>query len=165
MSDTTPRLALPFIVPGQAQKELFHNEALLRLDALVQPAVEGPPTSELPTDPASGQCWIVGEAAGGAWAGKANQLALWSEGGWRFAVPEAGFAVWDKSGVVERRWDGTAWSDGRVECAALFVGGEKVVGERLPAIASPSGGTTIDVEARAAINAVIAAFMSHGLTD
>jgi hypothetical protein len=28
MADTTPRFALPFILPGQAQKELFHNEAL-----------------------------------------------------------------------------------------------------------------------------------------
>ena len=36
MSDATARLALPFIAPGQAQKELFHNEALTRIDALLQ---------------------------------------------------------------------------------------------------------------------------------
>mgnify|MGYP006199852597 CR=1 FL=1 len=34
MSDATARFALPFILPGQAQKELFHNEALTRLEAL-----------------------------------------------------------------------------------------------------------------------------------
>ncbi len=39
----TPRLSLPFIVPGQAQKELFHNEALQLLDVLVAGAVEGLP--------------------------------------------------------------------------------------------------------------------------
>jgi hypothetical protein len=49
--------------------------------------------------------------------------------------------------------------------AALTVNGQQVVGPRRPAIASPSGGATIDVEARAAIDVLIATFMSHGLTD
>ncbi|HLZ79899.1 MAG TPA: hypothetical protein VKQ09_11235 [Sphingomonas sp.] len=39
MSDATTRFALPLIAPGQAQKELFHNEALARVDALLQPSV------------------------------------------------------------------------------------------------------------------------------
>ena len=33
--DGTPRWALPFLFAGQAQKEMFHNEALVRIDALV----------------------------------------------------------------------------------------------------------------------------------
>lgn len=37
MSDATARFAFPLIAPGQAQKELFHNEALARVDALLQP--------------------------------------------------------------------------------------------------------------------------------
>ena len=37
--DSTARLALPFLAPGQAQKELYHNEALSRLDLLVQTVV------------------------------------------------------------------------------------------------------------------------------
>ena len=35
----TPRLSLPTLIPGQAQKELFHNEALQVLDFLVAGAV------------------------------------------------------------------------------------------------------------------------------
>jgi hypothetical protein len=45
------------------------------------------------------------------------------------------------------------------------VNGVKVVGERAPGVTSPSGGTIIDVEARAAINALTAALMSHGLIE
>ncbi|MET1113243.1 MAG: DUF2793 domain-containing protein, partial [Allosphingosinicella sp.] len=65
MADTTPRFALPFILPGQAQKELFHNEALVRIDLALHPAVEGPPASAPPPAPAAGECWIVAPAAGG----------------------------------------------------------------------------------------------------
>ncbi len=42
MSEETPRFELAFIIPGQAQKELFHNEALTTIDLLLQAAVEGP---------------------------------------------------------------------------------------------------------------------------
>ena len=35
----TPRFGLPLLAPGQAAKELTHNEALSLLDLLVQPVV------------------------------------------------------------------------------------------------------------------------------
>jgi hypothetical protein len=44
MNDMTPRFGLPFILPGQAQKEHFHNEALLRVDAILSAAAEGGPS-------------------------------------------------------------------------------------------------------------------------
>jgi hypothetical protein len=47
----------------------------------------------------------------------------------------------------------------------IIVEGKKVVGERQPPVPSPSGGTTIDEEARVAIAAVTAALKSHGLID
>ena len=47
--DASARLALPFLVPGQAQKEFFHNEALQLLDIIVQPAVEGAARNDPPS--------------------------------------------------------------------------------------------------------------------
>ncbi len=50
MSDMhTPRLALPLLQPGQAQKEMLVNEAVARLDiavqgAVVAAAIDAPPT-------------------------------------------------------------------------------------------------------------------------
>jgi hypothetical protein len=74
MSDATARLSLPFIMPGQAQKELYHNEALARIDMALHAAVEGQPLATPPADPAVGQGWIVG---GGATAnGAARTKAL-----------------------------------------------------------------------------------------
>ena len=165
MTDATARFALPFILPGQAQKELFHNEALALLDGLVHAAVEQGPTSEPPANPLAGQCWIVGAAAGGAWAGHDHALAIQTESGWRFAAPLAGMAVWNKAAGLWLHWTGFAWSDGELKASAILIGGQQVVGERQPAVPSPSGGTTIDAEARSAIAALIVALKSHGLID
>jgi hypothetical protein len=164
MAEATARFALPFLIPGQAQKELFHNEALAVLDSVIDAMVEGTQASP-PTSPAEGQCWIVAAAATGDWIGRDSCLAAWTSGGWRFVVPPAGMSVWNSAEGLSLRFDGTGWSGGELVGSSLKVGGVQVVGERRPAIASPSGGTIIDAEARAALSAVIAALMSHGLID
>jgi hypothetical protein len=164
MSETTPRFGLPFILPGQAQKEFFHNEALIGIDMALHPAAEGRAATP-PADPAAGQSWIVAAPAAEAWAGREDCLAMWTTAGWRFCAPDEGMTVWDKSIALPIRWSGAAWSGGEIVCARLEVAGQQVVGERQPAVASPSGGTIIDQEARQAVAAVIAALMSHGLID
>ncbi|MEA3061867.1 MAG: hypothetical protein QOJ94_1648 [Sphingomonadales bacterium] len=165
MAEATARFALPFLIPGQAQKELFHNEALAVLDCALEAAIEGPPQASPPPSPAEGQCWIVAAGATGDWSGKAGCLAAWTSGGWRFVAPPAGMSVWNKADAFSMRYDGTGWSGGELVGSSLRIGGVQVVGERRAAIASPSGGTIIDAEARTALNAVIAALMSHGLID
>ena len=165
MADTTPRFALPFILPGQAQKELYHNEALTLVDLALHPAVEGGPAGSPPGSSAVGQCWIVAAPAAGDWEGRENQLAMWSEGGWRFAAPAPGMIAWNKAAGLPMLWDGTQWREGALVCGGLLVNGVQVVGPRQSAVPSPSGGTIIDEEARAAINAITAALMSHGLIE
>jgi hypothetical protein len=164
MSEETPRFQLPFIIPGQAQKEIFHNEALGRIDLLLQPAAEASDAENPPESPEPGQCWILGPAPTGAWTGKAHELAVWTEGGWRFVGVTPGFTAWDKASALPRRRTTTGWT-ADLAAARISIGGQQVVGERQPAVPSPSGGTVIDLEARAAIDAVIATLMSHGLTD
>jgi hypothetical protein len=108
---------------------------------------------------------VVASGASGAWSGKEHNLAAWSEGGWRFVAPQPGMTVWNRTDGVPMQWNGGAWSDGALICRGLVVDGRQVVGGRQPAVPSPSGGTIIDAEARAAIEAVIATLLSHGLTD
>lgn len=72
MTDTlaTPRFALPLLAVAQAQKEAMHNEALTLIDALLHATVEDGPLAAPPGAPMEGQCWIVGAAPTGAWAGQ-----------------------------------------------------------------------------------------------
>ena len=165
MADRTPRFALPYILPGQAQKELFHNEALARIDLALHPAVEEAPAAAAPEAPEEGRCWIVAAPGAGDWEGHDGELAMWSEGGWRFLAPAPGTIAWNKAASLPLLWDGSQWREGTLLCSGLVVNGLRVVGPRQASVPSPSGGTIIDEEARAAINALTAALMSHGLIE
>lgn len=57
MSELSSRLALPFLQPGQAQKHVTHNEALARLDLLVQLVVQDFDATTPPVSPQAGQIW------------------------------------------------------------------------------------------------------------
>jgi hypothetical protein len=167
MSDATARLALPLLQPGQAQKELFHDEALTLLDLAVQPAVEAVGLDAPPSDPAPGQAWIVGPAPTGDWAGHAAAMAGWTEGGWRFVPPVAGASAWSRAdGCLARFADAaTGWEVGEARVRHVLVAGQRVLGARGAAVADPAGGATVDAEARGALAGILAALRAHGLID
>jgi hypothetical protein len=162
--ETTARHALPLLIPGQAQKELFHNEALTIADMAMNPCVEQAPRADPPADASPGQCWIVGREPSGAWSGQADNIVMHTASGWRFLSPLPGYIVWNKESGLWLHWTGEAWSD-CFPVAALRIGGDQVVGGRQPGIALPAGGASIDGEARTAIAAIVAALMSHGLIE
>jgi hypothetical protein len=159
----TPRLLLPFIIPGQAQKELFHNEALQLLDVVVSAAVEGLPLSTPPGSPAVGSCYIVGASPTGAWVGEADRLAAFTSGGWRFVAPIDGLSALVRSSGSIAVYRNGAWEVGTVRGSEVQVDGIKVLGARQAAIPTPAGGSSVDAEARAAIEAILTALRSHGL--
>jgi len=67
--DASARLGLPYLAAGQLQKHVTLNEALTRLDALIQTAAVSRTTTVQPADPAEGALYILPEAATGAdWA-------------------------------------------------------------------------------------------------
>ena len=159
----TSRLGLPMLQPGQAQKEMFHNEALALIDMAVQPAVQAIGADVPPATPTPGQAWLIGAAPVGDWAGRAGALACWTDGGWRFLHPWDGMEVWRVDVGMAARFRDGQWSAGILDGTGLRIAGQQVVGPRAGAIAAPGGGTVIDVQARAAIGAVIAALSAHGL--
>lgn len=163
IDDVTARLALPMLQPGQAQKEMFHNEALARLDLAVQAVVAEVGRNTPPDAPALGACWVVGSAPTGAWAGHARALAGWTSGGWRFIAPHDGMQAWSLADDQPIRHDGGVWRVGMLRGAALFVGGAQVVSDQQPPIASPADGAVVDAQARATIIFILNAMRAHGL--
>lgn len=149
MTDTaSARLALPLLQPGQAQKELYHNEALALLDLAVQAVVEAVGATTPPATPAIGECWIVGTGASGAWAGQAGAIAGWTSGGWRFIAPIEGMAAWHRGSRRVVRYIGGEW--------------QVAPGPGAP-IGDPAGGSTVDAECRTAIAAILATMRAQGL--
>ena len=164
--DFTDRLALPLLHAGQAQKEIFHNEALLALDLLVHAQVESATVATPPASPVPGKSWIVpATGATGAWAEHGTTVASWSAGGWRFTVPVTGMEVLVSDEGQKRHWSGTDWTPGAVRSDGYYLGGNRIVGPRQSAIAAPTGGALVDAEARAALGLVLAMLRTHGLIE
>jgi hypothetical protein len=110
MPDETPKLGLPLLQAAQAQKHLTVNEALIRLDALINAAVLSIGAGEPPTDATDGDAHVVGPDAGGDWAGRDGALAFRVNGGWRFARPTPGQRIWLRSEARALVFDGEGWA-------------------------------------------------------
>ncbi len=161
--DETPRWALPLLFAGQAQKEIFHNEALMLVDALLHGRVESADLSVPPGAPTQGQCWIVAAGASGDWSGQVGAVALWTAGGWRFIAARPGLRVTVADRDHALFYDGTIWRADAIRGDGVYIDEERVVGTRGAAIAAPSGGSVIDGEARSTLADILAALRGHGL--
>lgn len=138
----SPRFGLPLLFAGQAQKEIFVNEAHALADALLHCAVEGEAASP-PAEPEEGEAWMIAATPSGAWAGQAGRLAFRQAGNWLFATPRDGMRVLDRTTGQELRFR-EGWQ----------------APEPPP---EPSGGSVVDSEARAAIQGLIAALRLAGI--
>lgn len=109
MSDNSPNLALPYLMPSQAQKHVTHNEALLRLDALVQLRVAAFGATQPPALPVNGEMYALGTGASDTWAGQDGQLALYAGNAWTFIPPQEGWRAWGVAEAELRVWSGGTW--------------------------------------------------------
>jgi hypothetical protein len=105
----TPRLSLPYIAAGQAQKHVTHNDALVRLDGLIHLAVASRSQGTPPSSPTELSAYLIPAGAGGVFAGKTDQLALFEDGGWSFLVPRKGWQCWIEDEAELHVWTGTEW--------------------------------------------------------
>ncbi len=109
MSELSARLALPYLLPAQAQKHVTHNEALETLDTLVQLVLEEVGAQTPPPAPLAGQVWALGAAPGGDWAGEAGRLARYADPGWRFVTPAPGWIATERGTGQLMVHDGSGW--------------------------------------------------------
>lgn len=139
---STVALGLPLLVAGQAQKEFFVNQALCLLDALhmhtVRASQSTPPATATESD-----CYRVKAPATGVWAGHEDRVAVLIAGEWHYIEPVQGMALFDRA----------------ADNFLVYRSGWKAA--QAPAL--PTGGTVVDVEARAAIAALIQSLKALGV--
>lgn len=129
MPDTTTNLQLPYILAGQAQKHVTHNEALRLLDALVQIAVLDRHLTTPPASPVDGARYIVAAGGAGAWSGWDLNIAYRVDGAWIRLVPRPGWIAWVQDEAALLVWSGSAWAEvgagsgGAAAFATLGIGG------------------------------------------
>ncbi len=109
MSDDTPILSLPLILPAQAQKHVTHNEALRLLDVLVQLAVIDRNRTTPPAAPVEGDRHIIATGASGLWSDLDGQVACYWGGAWLYLIPQDGWMARVVTESLTVAWQGGAW--------------------------------------------------------
>lgn len=141
---TTSHLSLPLLFAGQAQKEPFINQALSVIDALMFGTVNDS-LSVPPIEPPAGSSFRILANATAEWSGHDDEIALWIGNAWEFVPPREGATIFDQTAAIRLRFAG-AW-------------------ETATEPTEPTGGTTVDVEARATIAALIGALRTAGIFE
>ncbi|MXO97072.1 DUF2793 domain-containing protein [Erythrobacter aquimaris] len=109
---------------------------------LLHPVIEET-ASVPPASPEPGACYIVGDQSSDDWTGKEGSIAGWIDGQWTFALPKNGLIVYDR-----QTGGSLVYRDGWVR-------------HQTPTL--PAGGITIDTEARATIEELVAILRHHGV--
>lgn len=102
----TPKLALPFLQPGQALKTITHNEALQRLDSGLYLSCSDMAAEDLPSAPNEGQAVILSASLPNETAGN---IAVFINEAWQWFTPTAGWTVWDNTAKILQIFDGQTW--------------------------------------------------------
>lgn len=108
----TPRFSLPLLAPSQAQKHVTVNEALTRLDAMVQLALLSITTTTPPLTPAEGDAYAVPAGAVNDWAGQDGMIAVYVNAGWAFVPATQGMRAYVTDQGTWAVFDGTQWTGG-----------------------------------------------------
>jgi hypothetical protein len=136
----TPHLGIALVEQAQAQKEVTVNEAVIRLEALLNNGAIDNQLNTPPVSPADGDVYLVPNGATGAWSGEDQAIAFYTFGSWQFITPREGVALWVQSAEQRMIYDGNDWRpDGLINRR----NGEFWRAERLQASASGLNGAQV----------------------
>ena len=107
---STPRLAMPYLVASQSQKEVTHNDAINDIDFLAQSNIIDRDLNAPPGSPATGDSYIIGPSPTGAWTGLAGRLTAFYSG-WKTKTPVEGWLTWVRDEDRLLYYTGTVWGN------------------------------------------------------
>lgn len=148
----TLRCGLPLLQPAQAQKHVTVNDALVRLDGLVNLALESVSRTTPPAAGFEGLSWGVPANAVNEWADRAGMVATGANGGWVFTVPRMGQQAFVRDRGVNAVHDGAAWVLGALSLG--LAGSALIAGMAEGEVVTASGATvesTLYIPARAMV--------------
>jgi len=108
MSETS-QLRLPLLQPAQAQKHVTVNEALVRLDGLTHLTLGSVTLTTPPPGAEDGQAYGVPAGGVNDWGGRTGEIAIFSNGGWVFVTPQAGWRAHIVDVGKSAMFDGNGW--------------------------------------------------------
>ena len=108
MANST-HLELPLLAAAQAQKHVTHNDALLRLDAIVQLGIKDRHLTSPPGSPSDGDRYIPASGATGAWEDWDLNIAWYVDGVWTKLLPRGGWIVYVEDENLVLIHDGSNW--------------------------------------------------------
>lgn len=108
MSEMTPNMGMPYILPAQAQKHVTHNEALQIIDGIANIVIRESRDTP-PATPVEGDVYLVTPALAGEWLGRTGRLAMWIDGAWLYIAPKDGWCAWFSAESLFKVFDGSAW--------------------------------------------------------
>lgn len=119
---TTTNLGMTLVSASQSQKETTVNNALYKIDALLNRAAEDKDLATPPGSPAEGDLYIVASSGTGDWSGHDGDIAYYLNSAWAFIDPNEGLTVWVADEDALYTFDGSAWvSSGKnIQNAALL---------------------------------------------
>ncbi len=113
MTDTN-NLTLPLLAASQAQKHVTVNDALQRLDGMVQLRLRSRSLTTPPLTVLEGECFGVPSFAVNDWAGHDGEVAQYVNGGWVFFTPQKGWRAFVTETGTTDLHDGSDWRGGGV---------------------------------------------------
>lgn len=114
----TSNLGLPLVQPAQAQKHVTVNEGLVRLDGLTHLTLVSVNQTVPPLGAEDGVSYGVPNGAVNEWDGHAGEVAIFSNGGWVFVTPQAGWRAWIADASTSALHNGSGWVEGAMSLSA-----------------------------------------------
>ncbi len=89
----TNNLNIQLLYSNQAKKEISINEALVKLDSLLNAGAISMQLSSPPSSPKDGDLYIVGKSPNGLWAKYEDYITYYYHS-WYFIQPKTGSLMW-----------------------------------------------------------------------
>lgn len=105
----TANLQMPLLQQSQAQKHVTVNESLSILDSLAQLTLVSLTIATPPGTGVEGEGYGVPTGATGDWSGADGNVAVFTNGGWRFIAPRAGWKAYVQDETRAYLYDGVEW--------------------------------------------------------